>query len=443
LHYLTDPGYIHRYYNDLTPTVSDIYADLNDGSGKTWRTILIGGQRGGGRGIYALNVTDPTLFSNNAGEAQKVAVWEFSSTDDPDLGFSYSKPQIGMTNDGSWVAIFGNGYNDNPLGDGKAKLFILKIEKGTDGNWDLAGRDYIKISTGIGDATNRNGLATPALADIDGNGTIDRVYAGDLEGNMWAFDLSSSTDTDWKIPNTKPLFTTLGNLPITAQPTLSKHPSVVDIPVPQSGANEPNLMVFFGSGQYLVNADKTSANLEHFYGVWDKGDDELVSGNLVEQFWLSGFTNIDTGNPTRVLTNNNVDYATVAKYGWHFSLPDSGERSITKPVVRGNVVFFNTFVPEDDACKAGGYGYRMVVDLATGGPPKQTTIDVNGDGVIDDKDDAGDGNIIETVTAIKQEGYLPEPVFIEDIAYTADTPSKVVKLKEIATGRFSWQELLQ
>lgn len=443
LHYLTDPGYIHRYYNDLTPTVSDIYADLNDGSGKTWRTILIGGQRGGGRGIYALNVTDPTLFSNNAGEAQKVAVWEFSSTDDPDMGFTYSKPQIGMTNDGSWVAIFGNGYNDNPGGDGKAKLFILKIEKGTDGNWDLAGGDYIKISTGIGDATNRNGLATPALADLDGNGTIDRVYAGDLRGNMWAFDLSGSIDTDWKIPNNKQLFTTLGGLPITAQPTLSKHPSVVDIPVPQSGANEPNIMVFFGSGQYLVNGDKTTTNDEHFYGVWDRGDDELVSGNLVEQFWLSGFTNIDTGNPTRVLTSNNVDYATVAKYGWHFSLPDSGERSITKPVVRGNVVFFNTFVPEDDACKAGGYGYRMAVDLATGGPPQQTTIDVNGDGVIDDKDDAGDGNIIETVTGIKQEGYLPEPVFIEDIAYTADTPSKVVKLKEIATGRFSWQELLK
>lgn len=443
LHYLTDPSYVHRYYNDMTPTVSDIYADLNDGSGETWRTILIGGQRGGGRGIYALNVTDPTLFSNNAANAQKVAVWEFANSDDPDLGFTYSKPQIGMTNDGSWVAIFGNGYNDT--GDGKAKLFILKIDKGVDGDWDLAGGDYIKISTGVGDATpaGRNGLATPALADLDGNGTIDRVYAGDLEGNMWAFDLSSGTDTDWDIPNGKQLFTTIGGLPITAQPTLSKHPTIADIPVPQSGANEPNIMVFFGSGQYLVNGDKTTTNDEYFYGVWDRGDDELVSGNLVEQTWQSGFTNVDTGDPVRVLSDHNVDYATGAKYGWHLILPDPGERSITRPVVRGNVVFFNTFVPENDACKAGGYGYRMVVDLTNGGPPKQATIDVNGDGVIDDNDNAENGPIVETVTAIKQEGYLPEPVFIEDVSYTADTPSKVVKLKEIATGRFSWQELLQ
>jgi type IV pilus assembly protein PilY1 len=202
-------------------------------------------------------------------------------------------------------------------------------------------------------------------------------------------------------------------------------------------------MVFFGSGQYLVNADKTSTNLDHFYGVWDRGDDELVSTNLVQQTWQSGFTNIDTGAAARVLSSNNVDYATGAKYGWYFTLPDSGERSITKPVVRGNVVFMNTFVPEDSACAAGGYGWRMAVDLETGGPPKQTTIDANNDGIIDGKDDAQSGPIVETITAIKQEGYLPEPVFIEDIAYTADTPSKVVELKDIATGRFSWQELLQ
>lgn len=443
LHYLTDPDYIHRYYNDLTPTVSDIYADLNDGSGESWRTILIGGQRGGGRGIYALNVTDPTLFSNNATKAAQVGVWEFSNSDDADLGFTYSRPQIGMMNDGSWVAIIGNGYNDT--GDGEAKLFILRIEEGVDGTWDITSGDYIKISTGVGTPGNRNGLATPALADLDGNGTIDRAYAGDLRGNMWSFDLSDTVASNWKIPNNKPLFTTIGGQPITAQPTLSKHPTEVDIPVPDSGANEPNVMVFFGSGQYLVNADKTTSVDEYFYGVWDRSDQELdasgPSNNLVEQTFQGGFNNIDTGSGVRVLSNNNVDYS--VKYGWYIKLPDSGERSITKPVVRGNVVFFNTFVPEDDACKAGGYGYRMAVDLATGGPPKQTTIDVNGDGVIDSKDDATNGVTTETVSAIRQDGYLPEPVFIEDIAYTAETPSKVVKLKELATGRFSWQELLQ
>ncbi len=439
LHYLTNPDYIHRYYNDLTPTVSDIYADLKDGSGETWRTVLIGGQRGGGRGIYALNVTDPLLFSNDAVKAAKVGIWEFSNSDDADLGFTYSKPQIGMMNDGSWVAIFGNGYNDT--GDGEAKLFILKIKEGIDG-WDFTSGDYIKISTGEGDPSNRNGLATPALADLDGNGTIDRAYAGDLEGNMWAFDLSSNLDSGWKIPNDKPLFTTVGNLPITAQPTLSKHPTEVDIPVPQPGANEPNVMVFFGSGQYLVNGDKTTTNDEYFYGVWDRGDQERdAPTHLVEQTFLGGFTNIGTGAGARVLSNNNVDYS--IKYGWYFKLPDSGERSITRPVVRGNVVFFNTFVPEDDACKAGGYGYRMVVDLETGGPPKEATIDVNGDGVIDANDNAENGSVVETISGIRQEGYLPEPVFIEDIAYTADTPTKVIKLKEIATGRFSWQELLQ
>ncbi|MCP4377185.1 MAG: hypothetical protein GY794_13545, partial [bacterium] len=112
LHYLTDPNYMHKYYNDLTPTVSDIYTDL--GSGLGWQTILISGQRGGGRGIFALNVTDPAGFSE--ANADNLVVWEFSDADDADLGFTYSRPQIGMANNGRWVAIFGNGYNDS--GDG-------------------------------------------------------------------------------------------------------------------------------------------------------------------------------------------------------------------------------------------------------------------------------------------------------------------------------------
>ena len=70
--------------------------------------------------------------------------------------------------------------------------------------------------------------------------------------------------------------------------------------------------------------------------------------------------------------------------------------------------------------------------------------DANKDGVIDDNDKATDvGGNTDTIAAIRQEGFLPEPVFIEDIAFTAETPSKVIELDDIPTGRFSWQELLQ
>ncbi len=424
LHYLTEQNYVHKYYNDLTPTVSDIYADI--GSGTKWQTVLISGQRGGGRGIFALDVTDPAAFSE--ANADKIALWEFTNSDDPDLGYTYSRPQIGMTNDGSWVAIFGNGYNDT--GDGEAKLFIVDIAKGSDGAW--GGGDYIEITTNSGSSGDRNGLATPALADLDGNGTIDRVYAGDLKGQMWAFDLSSTNTASWGIPGTAPLFTTKDDLPITSKPALAKHPTVSD-----DGSNAPNVMVYFGSGQYLVDADKTDTSDNYFYGVWDKGDDDLDESDLVQQYY-------DTNYSERVLTRNSVDYAGGADFGWFFELPDSGERSVTNPVIRGSLVFFNSFAPESDPCSVGGYGYRFAVNLVDGGSPEEVAVDSNLDGIIDDNDRANDGSgNTDTIAAIRQEGFLPEPVFIEDIAYTAEKPSKVAELPIPPTGRFGWQELLQ
>jgi type IV pilus assembly protein PilY1 len=424
MHYLTDQNYVHKYYNDLTPTVSDVYADL--GGGVKWQTVLISGQRGGGRGIFALDITDPAAFSET--NADKIALWEFTNSDDPDLGYTYSRPQIGMTNDGSWVAIFGNGYNDS--GDGEAKLFIVDIAKGADGAW--SGGDYIEITTNSGTPSDRNGLATPALADLDGNGTIDRVYAGDLRGQMWVFDLSDTNPASWGIPGTEPLFTTKGDRPITSKPALAKHPTVSD-----DGSNAPNVMVYFGSGQYLVDADKTDTEDNYFYGVWDKGDDDLDDSDLVQQTYDNGFSE-------RVLTRNPVDYIGGADYGWFFELPDDGERSVTNPVVRGSLVFFNSFAPESDPCSVGGYGYRFAVNLVDGGSPEEVAVDTNLDGIIDDNDKADDGSgNTETIAAIRQEGFLPEPVFIEDIAYTAETPSKVAELPIPPTGRFGWQELLQ
>jgi len=422
LHYLTDPDYRHKYYNDLTPTVSDIH------NGTDWQTVLISGQRGGGRGIFALDVTDPGDFSE--ANASNIALWEFSH---PDLGYTYSRPQIALTNQSParWVAIFGNGYNDT--GDGKAKLFVVDIVKGSGSTWTLDD-DYRVLTTDSGGTgADRNGLATPALVDLDGNGTVDRVYAGDLEGQMWAFDLSDPNPGSWDdTGNIRLLFTTQGDEPITSKPTVAKHPTVSN-----DGGNAPNLMVYFGSGQYLVDADKASTNDNYFYGVWDRGDVDLDGDDLVEQTYNTNY------DPERVLTNFLPDYTAGGDHGWKVELDVDGERSVTNPVVRGGVVFFNSFVPVDDPCSVGGFGYRFALDMVTGGSPDEVAIDTNGDGIIDDNDKAVDGTNTAVIAGIRQEGFLPEPVFIEDIAYTAETPSKVAELPEPPTGRFGWQELIQ
>ncbi len=419
-HYLTNPDYTHNWYVDLTPTLSDIHYD------NSWHTILIGGLRGGGRGVFALDVTNPANFEED--NADEIVMWEFSSKDDDDLGYTYSRPTIALTNDERWVAIFGNGYNDS--GDGEAKLFILDIKEGIDG-WDAG--DYIEITTKEGSPDSRNGLASPALADIDGNGTVDRVYAGDLLGNMWVFDLSSANSDRWASAfksgaNPDPLFTTPGNQPLTAKPVLAKHPT---IPFQTNPSNSPNLMVFFGTGQYLVDSDKSNTTAQAFYGVWDKGDDSLQETDLIEQTYDPAYT-------ARVLTRNFVDYS--SDHGWRFDLPASGERSVTSPIARHDTVFFNTFIPQTDPCSVGGYGYKFAVDMTTGGSPLEPVIDINHDGEIDEDDNEDSDGVI---VAIKQEGYLPEPVFIEDLVFTGKEASKVKKLPDIPFGRFSWQELIK
>lgn len=436
LHYLTDPNYLHRFYVDQTPALSDVYisSDL-----ARWHTVLVGGMRSGGRGIFALDVTNPAQFTE--ANASQTVLWEFTSEDDADVGYTFSRPFIAYTNNNTWVAIFGNGYNPvatNGSGQsstGEASLFIVDIERGIDGSWATAG-DYKKISTGAGTIADPNSLTTPALADVDGNGTVDRVYAGDLKGNMWAFDLSAVNPASWGSAYKSgaspiPLFTTPAGQPITAKPVLAKHPTQPDSGSP---SNAPNIMVYFGTGQYLVDADKTSPGVQSFYGVWDKGDSGLDNTTLIEQTFDGSFS-------VRVLSRNPVDYA--IHDGWYFNLPETGERSVTSPIARADTVFFNSFVPVDDPCSIGGFGFKFAVDMTTGGSPLEPTFDADGNGVIDENDMVSNGISDSTLVAVKQEGYLPEPVFIEDLAFTAEVATKIKALQDIPVGRFSWQELLQ
>ena len=185
LHYLSDPAYVHQYSVDLTASVADIYAKTRPTGSTSWKTILVGGLRAGGRGLFALDVTNPAAISESGGSPEDTVMWEFTSTDDPDFGHTFSRPSIvplaGSGNSIRWAVIVGNGYND--LGSGEAKLFVLFIEEGLDGTWSAG--DYVEISTGVGTTTDRNGLSTPAVIDSDGDGLADRAYAGDLKGNMW------------------------------------------------------------------------------------------------------------------------------------------------------------------------------------------------------------------------------------------------------------------
>lgn len=413
LHYLSDPTYEHRYYVDLSPTVADAVI------GGAWHTVLIGGFRAGGKGLFALDVTRPQLFTE-AG-ANNIVLWEFTHAD---MGYSFSKPTIAQLENGDWAAVFGNGYNST---DGTAKLFIVNISNGS----------LIKL---ISTKSGTHGLSTPALVDTNGNGKADRVYAGDLAGNMWVFDLSSAGSAGWDVAYkagsvNAPLFTATNAggtaQPITSKPILARNPAVQTL-----GSNQPNILVFFGTGQYMVDGDKSSLGSQTFYGVWDSGSSQLTRTNLVGQ--------TVTGNATgdlRETTDNSVNYGT--QYGWRFDLPDAGERVVVDPKIRGEYVFFNTLIPDANTCNSTGSGWLMALKLANGGNPDQPVYDVNNDGEVNEEDLI---NGTYRPSGVRLENIPAGSNFLDDMMYTPDDEGNIDVRKIDAgidndSGRRSWREI--
>ncbi|HID81769.1 MAG TPA: hypothetical protein EYH06_12180 [Chromatiales bacterium] len=370
LHALTDKNYKHRHYVDGSPTVVD--ARIGGGSGAAaWKTVLVSGLRGGGRSYFALDVTNPANFDE--ANPTDTVLWEFTSDDDPDgdLGYTYGEASIVPAEDGNWYAIFGNGYNSDR---GRAVLYMVRLDH--NGAWSAG--DFYKISVDSADnTTNRNGLATPVVIDKDGNGKSDTVYAGDLKGGLYAFDITNPASI-----TKRKVFQTQSNQPITSAPVVAKHPSESAV------ATSPNTLIMFGTGQYLVVPDMTTTDTQSFYGVWDKGSaTAATTANLVEQT-LSNFTS--GGNTVRLLTQNDVGYSADSPptQGWYFDLGlgAAGERMVVRPILRGNDIWFVTTIPDPAPCGNQGSGFLMVADARTGGSPQRSTFDINGDGQVDGED---------------------------------------------------------
>lgn len=442
---LTSPTYAHNYFVDGSPTVLDGFYD------SAWHTVLVSGLAGGGQGYFALDVTDPTAFSE--ANAATLARWEFTDTQDADLGYSFSQPSIVKLNNGKWAAIFGNGYNNTDADGhvsttGHAVLFIVDLETGA---------LIKKIDTGYGTTTTPNGLATPTVIDQDGNSTADVVYAGDLAGNLWKFDISAASPASWGVAyasggNPAPLFVATdgsGNRqPITSAPDVVGHPlNVVSPP------NTPyGWMVMFGTGKYLETTDPANTAAQTFYGIQDNGV-TVAKSALVQQTVTSTVT--ASGQTFRTLSTNAVNWAGGTVHGWYLNLPTSGERVASESSTDSKRVIFTTIIPSTAACSTGGTGWLMELDLLTGGALSGPNLDVNGDGVIDTNDYVGSpGNYPSGV----MQAAIPSAVRLQTNAGTGggQTDSLLKRLslsnKTISTvmnppptriGRTTWREILQ
>lgn len=435
---LTDANYNanHRYFVDGSPMVADV--DMGASGSPDWKSVLVGSMNAGGRGYFALDISNPANFS--VANAASLLLWEFSSADDADMGYTYNLAptnpftsqamQIVKMENGKWAAVLGNGY-DSP--SGAAVLYVLFIKEGVDGVWTV-GSDYIRL---VAPGGTGNGLSAPMPFDSDGNGLADVIYAGDLKGNMWKFDVSADNPAGttpalpalpkpaWGVAlGGVPLFAAGTTKPITSPPVITLHP--------QGGQ-----LVLFGTGKYLETGDTTNTAAQTMYGIWDNNA-AVTSGQLVSQTITPGTIQTATQNP--------VAYSTVAPIvkGWSLNLPASGERLTGIPSLENGQFTFTSITPSTSPCDFGGSGLVYTLDYYTGGMLTYPIFDTNGDGNVTSGDALSAGMSI---------GFSPGGVTrvrgdSSDILVSSKADGTLVKTPtskgpNILRGRINWREIVQ
>lgn len=435
---LTDPDYgegTHQFYVDGTPVVADVYYN------NEWHTVLLGSLGAGGRGVFALDITNP---------AQPELLWELTSDDDPDMGYSLPQPSIARLHNGRWAALIPNGYNSGSASEGKAVLFIVDIATGE--------VKKLEATTKETEGSFSNGLSSVRTADFNGDGVVDYAYAGDLRGNIWRFDL---LDTDSSTPFAKttisadkfkvsfsgtPLFVATDGTtrqPITAAPSLVRHPTSM------------GYLVIAGTGRYLSGTDKTSTALQSVYGIWDRQTAGETAGTtkelsriaLQEQTITEETTTITGENRTvRLLSEENISWYqtdaadtedhSVKTWGWFLDLKAEeakGERVVDDMRIYGDGLVFSTITPNADPCSAGLDGFIYAINPSTGGRTAYNVFDLSGDGLVN-TDDSQDGEVVSGLEAPAGGWSISDGEL-----YFTDGSSIKIDAGNLSSGRQSWR----
>ncbi|CAA0121579.1 Type IV pilus biogenesis factor PilY1 [Halioglobus japonicus] len=356
--------YTHRYFVDGELSVRDAFFD------DEWHTVLAGSLGAGGKGFFVLDITDPDLSSEaaNTGSNEKV-LFEWDASADADLGDSFSRPIIAKLNDGDWYVVVGNGYNSV---NGEAMLYLLNLDT-------LA---ITRISTGSGTAANPNGLSSPSLLDTNRDGTADYAFAGDIDGNLWKFDLSNSDPDEWLEAYGRPLHPSAGGQSIVHAPQITRHP--------QNG-----YMLYFATGRLFWNADLYDTSVQSLYGIWDSGTTPPTADqqSLLTQIWdgpkTYNYVNSGGSAATQTIAIYNEDAGDLnweTHDGWKVDFP-AGYRVLQPTQIRANRVKATVYKPN---AASGQQGENWLVEavLSDGGPnpPTAPIYDLNVDAVLNTAD---------------------------------------------------------
>jgi type IV pilus assembly protein PilY1 len=354
----------HTFSVDGTPAAGDVY-DLNPLDPVThlpiapvWKTILVGGLNKGGRGYYALDVTDP---------ATPRALWEFkydptncvtvdattkapatAQYSDCHIGYSYNNPIISKLRDGRWVVFVTSGYNNvnspSVTGDGVGYLYVLEA---------MTGKILYKIGTGVGSGSDPSGLnhISGWVENSLRNNQTERVYGVDLKGNIWRFDVNDILNAAGREATQVATLVDGSGIgqPITTRPEL--------------GLVQDQAFIYVGTGRYLGATDLSDTQRQTIWGVRDTLSATPLS-NL--RTTLRTMTITNHGSGTDAFRTNGCTAQCGSADGWYADLPDSGERvSIDMKLQLGTLIAASN-VPEANACNVGGYAWLNYFNASTG-----------------------------------------------------------------------------
>lgn len=373
----SSPQYSHNFFVDATPDADELFYNGQ------WHTWLVGGLGAGGAAIYALDITAPSAFSETSAASLVMGEWTPASIScinvagcGNNMGNTYGTPVIRRLHDGNWGIIFGNGFGS---ASGDAGIYVMIINS-TDGS--IAATYY--LSTGKAGTTD--GIAYVSPADLDGDHITDYVYAGDLLGNVWRFDLTSGTENSWAASAT-PLFTVPTAAPITTKLQLAIMAS--------TATSLPRMMVDFGTGQKTPQSNLTPAKYltgsQSLYGVWDwdmagwnskmsaqfaslASPQTVTLANLQSQTLTNNAGTLDvTSNPVcwSGSTQCAGGPAANAQFGFNVTLLGANEQLIFNPLLYQNTLIVNTTIPAVNtptSCQlTHDTGNTIALSVSTGG----------------------------------------------------------------------------
>ena len=370
---LADSNYanLHTNYVNGSPITSDVCtancanAVTGGASDPVWKTILVGGLNGGGRGYYALDITNP---------ATPVLLWEFTTTagigkvKDDDLGYTYGQAIITQRTDGRWVVVVTSGYDNgtsspsltaqSPAGSGTGFLYVLDAGTGT---------MLSKISTGAGSTGTPSGLAKIGGFNSESAGNrVSYIYGGDLLGNLWRFDINSSTTATVGTGAALKFATLFSDVGATQpQPIMT---------TPILGTIVGKRVIFVGTGKYLETSDLSTTQQMTQYAIKDDNVSSTIvnpraQSGMVQQFLINNpdgtATRLSAGSATATTQGSNtVNFG--VNLGWFVDFPDSGERAnIDSALIQGTLLV-PTIVPSSTTCSPGGLGWLNFLNYSTG-----------------------------------------------------------------------------